>query len=207
MGQLEEFRASIDTAARSVGRIQVPRLPNVPYAGTGFLVADDVVMTNCHVAQMFATQEPPGGWVFSPNSEASVDLAEDPDASPADEPIAELQIEGLTGMHDRLDLALLRVRRTGNGSMPKPLTLMSEPPEGMQNRQLYVIGYPAPDRRNDRMMQRHVFGDVYFVKRLQPGAFVVPPPGPVIRDSPADTRTPTCSPTMPRPSAATPARA
>ena len=45
---------SIRTTAMSVGRIGVPGLPQLPYAGTGFMVAEDAVMTNCHVAMVFS---------------------------------------------------------------------------------------------------------------------------------------------------------
>ncbi|MEL7267796.1 MAG: hypothetical protein AAFP69_23715, partial [Planctomycetota bacterium] len=37
----------------SIGRIEIPGHPNLPYAGTGFLVADDLLMTNRHVAALF----------------------------------------------------------------------------------------------------------------------------------------------------------
>jgi hypothetical protein len=185
---LEEFRESIDTTARSVGRIQVPGLPTMPYGGSGFLVADDVIMTNCHVAQLFATLERPAGWVFRSDSEVSVDFADDPDDDPDADPAPEMIVDGLIGMHERLDLALLRV--TPNGAAPPPsLTLMSQEPEESVERRLYLVGYPAPDRRNDPVVLRQIFGDVYYVKRLQPGVFLTPSPGPVIRVAPFSTAT------------------
>jgi hypothetical protein len=192
-GRLKQYRDGINVTARSVGRIQVPGLPTMPYGGTGFLVADDVVMTNCHVAQLFSVPQPPQRWVFQPAISPSVDFAEDPDAgsgSAADsEPAVELVIEDLIGMHDRLDLALLRVSPAGAGSPPAPLTLMSEPPGNLQGRQLYAVGYPAPDPRNDPIVLRQIFGDIYYVKRIQPGAFLDPLPGPVIRVPPFSVHT------------------
>jgi hypothetical protein len=185
-GRLEEYREGIEATARSVGRIQIAGLPNVPYGGTGFLVADDVLMTNCHVARLFVDLAPDRRWVFREGLGSSVDFVEDPDTDPP----VELAVEELIGFHERLDLALLRVSAdAGGGPLPAPLTLMSEPPDSFEQRQLYVLGYPAPDPRNDPVALRQVFGDIYYVKRLQPGGFLVPPPGPAIRVPPCSAGT------------------
>ena len=63
----------------SVGRIGVPGLPQVPYAGTGFMVAKDVVMTNCHVARVFSGRHRTANGVPE-RSRVSLDFVEDPDA-------------------------------------------------------------------------------------------------------------------------------
>ena len=62
---------------------------------------------------------------------------------------------------------------------------MSEDPGPLSGRNLYVLGYPAPDRRNNPTIQRSIFGDQYFVKRLQPGAAMPPQPGAPSGSSPA----------------------
>lgn len=51
---VEEWRAGIDRAQRSVARFQVEKQKDNKIKGiaTGFLVADDVLLTNCHVVDM-----------------------------------------------------------------------------------------------------------------------------------------------------------
>ena len=71
--------------------------------------------------------------------------------------------------------------------MAKPLTLMSRDPGPLEGGSVYVLGYPAPDYRNDTVVQRSIFGDRYFVKRLQPGAAMAPPADAIIRMEPCSS--------------------
>src|SRR5262249_2899537 len=50
----DSLRARIEECLLSVGRVNVPSLPSLPYAGTGFVVGPDLLMTNRHVASIFA---------------------------------------------------------------------------------------------------------------------------------------------------------
>jgi hypothetical protein len=183
---LGPHRETIKTTAESVGRIGVPALPQVPYAGTGFMVAEDVVMTNCHVAMVFSQSASEGDWSLRTGLEPNLDFLDDPDAQrtgSASHP--DVRIDDVIGIHPELDLALLRVTppEAGNG-LAKPLTIMSQDPGPLAGRNLYVLGYPAPDHRNNPTVQRSIFGDRFFVKRLQPGAVMAPPPGARIRIKP-----------------------
>jgi len=182
---LGPHRAGITTAAMSVGRIGVRGMPQLPYAGTGFLVADDAVMTNCHVARVFSQPGPDGGWSVQPGLEVHLDFVEDPDAQRPDPSRGGMRIDGVIGIHPALDLALLSVA-PGNRTA-RPLTLMSRDPGPLEGRSLYVLGYPAPDHRNDTVVQRSIFRDRYFVKRLQPGAAMAPPSDAVIPAGPCSS--------------------
>jgi Trypsin-like peptidase domain len=186
---LGPHRQRIRTAAMSVGRIGVPGLPQIPYAGTGFLVADDVVMTNCHVARVFSQLGPDGAWTFQSGLEVNLDFFEDPDARLTSvAPAASGGIEGVIGIHPDLDLALLRVAPAEPGhELARPLSVMSHDPQDVAGRDIYVLGYPAPDYRSDAALRRSIFGDRYFVKRLQPGAVMEPPENPTIRLVPCST--------------------
>jgi hypothetical protein len=64
---------------------------------------------------------------------------------------------------------------------------MSQEPGPLPGRNVYVLGYPAPDYRNDVAVQRSIFGDRYFVKRMQPGAGMPPPAGAIFRMEPCST--------------------
>jgi Trypsin-like peptidase domain len=164
---LENHRDAIEALARSVGRIQIEGLTDVPYGGTGFLVGKDVLMTNCHVARLFAVQGARGHWTFGEGLQPDVDFVDNPDADPP----LDFLIQEVIGIHDRLDLALLRVAvDAANGATaPEPLTVRSKELTEEERRAIYVVGYPAPDPRNDPAVSRQIFGDTYYVKRLQPG--------------------------------------
>lgn len=161
---LERFRASIESTAHSVGRVEVSGNPLVPFAGTGSMVADGVVMTNRHVAKVFASREGEN-WVFEPGIEAGVAWADDPDSEGGDQ----FTVKRVIGVHPRFDLALLEVEAPTGANVPPPVTIASEEIEDLEGRRVFALGYPAFDPRNGAEAMRRIFGDVYNVKRLQPG--------------------------------------
>ncbi len=158
---LEAHREAIQRTCRSVGRIDLLGHPMYPWAGTGFLVAPDVVMTNRHVAEAFTHRAGNDEWVFEPGVQASIDSAEAPDHDP---PIA-ARITGVIGMHATHDLALLAIQPTLEA---EPLGIAQRAPEDA-GQFVYAVGYPAQDYRNDPAVMQQIFGDVYGVKRVQPG--------------------------------------
>src|SRR2546425_8827016 len=102
--QLVASRAEIEAMFPSVGRIEVPGHPEVEWLGTGFLVADDVVLTNRHVAVEFCRAKGKE-WVFEPGIKPRIDYKEELNTSGA----AEFSITGIIGVHDKIDMALFRV--------------------------------------------------------------------------------------------------
>jgi V8-like Glu-specific endopeptidase len=164
---LEAVRDKIQDVLRSVGRIELTGHPRYDWVGTGFLVADDIIMTNRHVAQEFCRQGSKG-WKFAAGITGRIDWLEELGASSS----AEYAIEGIVGVHPRYDLALLRIARAaGTGAAkPKPLAIATRAPASLLGRQIYTVGYPAEDgRRNDPDEMRRIFSGIYNVKRLQPG--------------------------------------
>ena len=120
--ELEAQRDQIQATFRSVGRIEVEGHPALDWVGTGFLVGEDVVMTNRHVAVEFARQSG-RGWVFEPGMKPRIDYAEDLNATRP----AEFKLLEVLGIHDSLDLALFRVATKAAGlKTPKPLPIASE---------------------------------------------------------------------------------
>jgi hypothetical protein len=175
---LEPFRAMISAASTRVGRIELDGLPQLPYAGTGFLVGEDVVMTNCHVAVLFAQTDTHGRWTFKPDFGASISMVDDPDPLHFANPLPGFDVTDLIGVHERLDLALLRVEPTARGNaLPEPLTVAAQDPGPLARRKLFVIGYPMFDPDADRDLLDLIFGDDFNVKRLQPGNAMATPPG------------------------------
>lgn len=170
---------------RSVGRIDTTSGVHV---GTGFVVGDELIMTNRHVLEALAFPVPrrsnPSGWVldgepvvnFSPSgTDAARSFRIDAVVFSGPDPIA--------GRIDlaHLDLALLRVERTNveGEVLPPPLNLSNEAitPSAAK---VFVIGYPAmPTRlpldkegklRLDVVHRlREIFDMKYGEKYLSPG--------------------------------------
>jgi hypothetical protein len=185
---LEPYRPSITQASPRIGRIEVNGLPQVPYGGTGFLVAEDVVMTNCHVAMLFAQTAADAQWSLKPGVGSSIAFLDEPDLRKPTDPLPGFDVTEVIGIHDKLDLALLRVEpQADGGALPEPLTVMSQDPGPLESRRIYVLGYPAPDWRNDQAVQRAIFGDRYYVKRLQPGTVMATPQTAAVRFSPCSS--------------------
>jgi V8-like Glu-specific endopeptidase len=165
---LEKHRNQINSMIPSIGRINVKGHPDLDWLGTGFLVGDDVLMTNEHVAIEFTRPDASGKWTFRPGWSSTIDYGQDISNNHS-----EFQIREVIGIHDEVDMALLRVSRTSNGgtSNPKPLTVSKDFDESKVNeRKVYVVGFPARDpRRNDPVEMDRIFGGVYGFKRIQPG--------------------------------------
>jgi hypothetical protein len=164
---LEQARADIESTFPSVGRIELAGHPRLDWAGTGFLVAEDVVMTNRHVAQEFCRLGPDGGWVFQSGMTSNIDYVAEVGATAA----SEFALESVIGVHDTFDLALFRVSRESSqdSAFPDPLPLAPELPDAREGRKLFVVGHPAYDSRNDPEVMIRLFANTFNVKRLQPG--------------------------------------
>jgi V8-like Glu-specific endopeptidase len=167
---LDDHRASIRDSIARVGRIEVTGHPDLDWVGTGFLVADDVVMTNRHVAVEFARHDGTA-FTFLSGRTSRLDLLEEA-GNAMEMPFSVSEVIGIHDAED-VDLALLRVQPTGDDGitgLPSPLEVTSAEPDDVIGRPVYVVGYPAWDgRRNEPEPMRRIFMDVYNVKRLQPG--------------------------------------
>ena len=67
--QLEDLRDEIELAQRGVGRIELLGHPEYDWAGTGFLVSDNVLMTTRRIAELFIEPRE-NGWQFRPGISA-----------------------------------------------------------------------------------------------------------------------------------------
>jgi V8-like Glu-specific endopeptidase len=171
---LEQHRDKIQSAFLAIGRINVVGHPALDWVGTGFLVAKDVIMTNAHVAIEFSRQNNNGGWTFRPGHSTSIDYSQDLGGNHN-----EFNIKEVIGIHNDLDLALMRVSSAsggggGSGGLPKPLTISHDFDDNkLKDRNVYVVGFPAWDgRRNDPVEMQRIFLNIYGVKRLQPGTLL-----------------------------------
>lgn len=177
-------RAKVEKAIPAVGRIEVRNHSKYSWIGTGWLVAEDVVVTNRHVAVEFAKKQANQHIEFLRNHHtrkeisAYIDLREefiDPRENDHREEIEFLVKEVLfISDDDAFDIAFLRVWKEAFPSgtpLPDPIKLAEYDPAIGSN--VAVIGYPARDSRSPtpQDMER-IFGSIYNVKRLAPGEVI-----------------------------------
>jgi endonuclease G len=166
--RLTKAKPLLDAPIRAVGRIDLQGA-RLDWVGTGWLVAENIMVTNRHVAREFATRKG-DGYTFQvglggPMS-ADIDFLEE-----IDNPdklifklIRPLHIEDEPGP----DLSFFEVEVTsGNSKLAKPIDLASEI---MASQNVATIGYPAYDSRiPDAGLMENLFGKTYNKKRLAPG--------------------------------------
>lgn len=146
----------------SIGRVELPGHPWLPYGGTGFVVGDGLIMTNRHVAEIFGKGLGTRALAFRSGMHAGIDFVRD--GSTADGPT--FNVTRVVMIHPYWDMALLAVEGLGG---VKPLQLSVMDAYDLAQRKIAVVGYPSYDPRNDAGEQQDLFGNVYGVKRLQPG--------------------------------------
>ena len=173
-GLLDRARAGIEAVIPSVGRVDVRNHRN-DWLGTGWMVAENTVVTNRHVAQEFASGD---GTAFQfkrvlggRSVRASLDWVrefERPQESVVQvEEVLWIEPDG------SFDVALLRTRPMGDDgqALPRVIGLMTQQEldsAGVED-WVCVVGYPAYDSRNSAQDQQRLFDGIYNVKRLAPG--------------------------------------
>jgi V8-like Glu-specific endopeptidase len=166
----------------SIGRIDLPEDEYYPWAGTGWIIdselGNDIVITNAHVAQLFAERS---GATFTfttlpflaPRKEHPIiDFRhESASSNPRPFSISDVIYIGTPGF---LDIAFLRVARSGTaGPLSGPIKLAQSDPD--ENTEVVTIGYPGTDRGHyDIATLIRIFGNVFDTKRLSPGKLMAP---------------------------------
>jgi len=158
-----EVKARMSRAFPSIGRIEVPNMPQIPYGGTGFVVGKRLVMTNRHVAKLFSSGL--GLKIAYTAGDSVINFRRQIDPRDSDWN-AYAEVLGVEMIHPYWDMALLRVTDLQDDRV---LALSTKMPEDLEGRDIVVVGYPAKDWRSDLALQDRIFGNQYNVKRLQPG--------------------------------------
>jgi endonuclease G, mitochondrial len=159
----DPIRSRIRTALPSIGRVEVSGIPNLPYGGTGFVVGPRLIMTNRHVAALFTSGRGLRELTFLPGIRAGIDFKRERGLKEKQF----LRVRKVVMIHPHWDMALLEV--DGLSERNPSLVLSLDRPDQLVGREIAVVGYPAFDPRNPADVQNRVFGNVYYVKRLQPG--------------------------------------
>jgi endonuclease G len=159
----DNIRGNIERALPSVGRIELPGNSRLPYGGTGFVVGKNLLMTNRHVAAIFASGLGTRSVAFKPQAEAGIDFLREL-GGPAG---SVLTVRRVVMIHPYWDMAILEVENLP--AAHEPLKLSVEDFAERDKEEIAVVGYPAFDPRNDAAEQDKVMARQYGVKRLQPG--------------------------------------
>jgi endonuclease G, mitochondrial len=166
--RLTRAKAHLDKAIRSVGRINLKGSP-LGWVGTGWLVADGILVTNRHVANEFAMRNGEG-FAFKIGDEgpmsADADFLQEIDSSKTliFKLVKPLHIEPAPGP----DISFFEIEMTSGASkLATPIDLALQP---VATENVATIGYPAYDSRiPDPDLMERIYGKIYNKKRLAPG--------------------------------------
>ena len=155
--EIEKFRSVIEYAISCVGRIETSDL-SIPFIGTGFLVAEDIVFTSRHVAETFAVGIGDSEISLDPSKQVWINFKAEQSSEQSDcSAITEVLF-----IHPYWDVAALRVEKRKTF-----LPLHFSPPAFRSA--CAVVGFPARDMRNDSEIQDRIFAGMYNTKTLMPG--------------------------------------
>jgi endonuclease G len=161
-----ETKRLIEAAIPAIGRVEIPSHPLLPYAGTGFVVGDGLLMTNRHVAELFVLGLGFRDLRFRTGLEpVQVDFKRERNGDNSG--AQPFHVHEVVMVHPHWDMALLRVEGLGAGQ--RTPSLETTAPEELTEQDVVVIGYPAFDPRNPKEIQDRIFDNVYQIKRMQPG--------------------------------------
>ncbi|UOQ75262.1 trypsin-like serine peptidase [Hymenobacter cellulosilyticus] len=168
-------------AGACVGRIDVPFTVQ-GFAGTGFLIAENLIVTNRHVLQGIALEKPDGTWKLQAG--VRIDFGHEfrgvDSVNPRD--LARVVFSGKRPIdlgaskldHSRLDLALIELAPSSQSAGPRMYLSLDQAPDwAMPDTAVYTIGYPgAPNLLNTPFppsLFEQIFQSTYGCKRLAPG--------------------------------------
>ncbi|MBP3954087.1 DNA/RNA non-specific endonuclease [Gemmata sp. G18] len=166
--RLNPSRAVLESALRSVGRVELTGHTTYEWVGTAWVIGDRLVATNRHVANVFA-QGRGQGFVFRPSPlggslTARIDFKEEYQTGAIKEVPVTRVLYIAPDEPGQPDMAVLELGTADE--LPGPVQLAAS---SRIDGPVAVVGYPAWDSRNGEDAMRNIFRDIYDVKRLAPG--------------------------------------
>jgi len=187
----------------SVGRVDITH-PLFPYAGTGWLIAPDLIATNRHVAQLFVDFAAPEGARLKTELDPRIDFGHEHRGRDSlnNRSITALVFAGAKPVppvgidHAVLDLAIFRIGAPAQATdaAQQPVALRIGPHAAEPQTEVFVTGYPGrPDpaalgsvSETDKVL-RLLFNKLWGFKRLAPGLITPPTIGPRTMNHDAST--------------------
>jgi hypothetical protein len=130
-------------------------------------------MTNEHVASRFciklrsSRRTKKSTWRLQIGKSPQIDFCQEFGSTKK----AVFPIVKVLGVHPTLDLALFEIGNQGSkgARLASPLKITDDESLANDGSQIYVVGYPAADDRNNASKQHRIFKGIYEKKRLAPG--------------------------------------
>ncbi|TGQ74634.1 MAG: hypothetical protein E5V49_17400 [Mesorhizobium sp.] len=172
--RLKAAAAKVNPVIPLVGRVDVVNFPgSATFLGTAWLVADDVVVTNRHVAELIARWDG-GEYRFIPGQlggklGVSIDYLHEADRKAT----ASVTVERVIWIEtntSKADIAFLKVKRGNDGARQGHVEIAEQ--DAAPGADVAVIGYPArasADIIPDQAWMDRIYGSRYDVKRIAPG--------------------------------------
>lgn len=158
-------RALLETVCKATGRIEYSSGAEFKSYGTGFLVADDLIMTNRHVADIFSMPVPGFGHFLRFGYTARINFCREKARWDTDPSSTKLVTE-IIMLHPWFDLALLRIESAPDGVAPLSLSVAGA--ETVLNTRIGVVGYPSKNPDEDVDIQQQVISE-FDTKHIAPG--------------------------------------
>lgn len=167
--QLLDLQSALETGAKQVGHVRIfggfRR-----FAGTGWLLDEDLLVTNRHVAELFVRQSEFGGSHIPSSIRVELDSLDQiqTSRSDVDRSTATSLLEPIYIAREREpDVAIFKVDRAFVDPIP-----LAETPIG-EDAFVGVVGYPARDVRDNTVaLIDTFFGDKFDLKRFSPGQII-----------------------------------
>lgn len=170
-GLLTPNISTLSDATLSVGRIELKNHNALDWAGTGFLITDNIIVTNRHVANHFViTSDGNYNWKVNGRGKfvkARIDFKEE--YMNPEEQEFELKRILYVEPYPGPDVALFEVE------MEDPISPLTLNTFAAKDDIIVTIGYPWKDTRVSYRVQEimeRIFSNIYDVKRLAPGMIV-----------------------------------
>ncbi len=169
---LDFHKTKLLQAVKSVGVFEIERNGRKYPSGTGWILSDELIVTNQHVAEVFAEKTSRGYRMKKGFEKLTIDFNEEFERVHDFEfnILEAVHIEDdATSLYDHTpDIAILRVEKVNkNGEkLPPPLQLYRGSIE--LNQLIAIIGFPSADYKLP-IERKRIFNNIYDVKRLQPG--------------------------------------
>jgi endonuclease G len=149
------FQTLLEPLSASIGRIDMG--PGDP-TGTGFLVGEEILVTNRHVLDVLSR----GTRKLEPG-QARIEFHAELHPTVTEAPVSILSV---IAVHEKFDIALLKVKPPKRPS----LKIAGHSPKLEQS--VAAIGHPFDDPVNNPLFTRTIFGNSWGVKRVAPGEIV-----------------------------------
>jgi endonuclease G len=162
--RLEKARGKLVPCFKKVGRID----GSAGMHGTGWLIEENLVVTNAHVATQFLSKDAGTDWKYSFDETTNFDTGDAPSLNQLH--AARLE-ELIDMMPDSLDLAVFKIRWEKSGCPVEPLYLETKTGIG-KLLDIAAIGYPKADERERQFDVLSNFVGDFQVKRLSPGKII-----------------------------------